>query len=374
MKGNAKPNQPPMDRDLEQLDLALESIVEAVTIVTPNNRIRYCNAACQRIFGYSRAELVGKPLAVLIPRAETLINDELIRASPGEKWEGEVIGVRKGGEQFFAHLTLTLTEGEDREVMGRVVVHRDITQRKWAEDEVQRTYEALRKSEAKNQALLSAIPDLTFRLSRSGTLLDYVDAEQSMALPSGEWLGRKISEVMPLEFAQRVIQFVEQALETGDTQIFECQLPIPWPDGDLHDWETRIVVSDDDEVLGIVRDITGRKRLKERLMQGQRMEALGWLAGGMAHDFNNLLTPIISYADLATGSLPPESPLRGFMQEIQKAAERATHLTRQLLAFSRRQVSEPKIVNLDSFVERPVRDGPWSARVSGREAPRAVGC
>jgi two-component system cell cycle sensor histidine kinase/response regulator CckA len=89
---------------------------------------------------------------------------------------------------------------------------------------------------------------------------------------------------------------------------------------------------------------------EEQLRQSQKLEAVGQLAGGIAHDFNNLLTVITGYSDLTMGKLRPEDPLRTYIEEIKKAGDRATSLTRQLLAFSRKQVLQPKILNLNSVI------------------------
>jgi PAS domain S-box-containing protein len=100
------------------------------------------------------------------------------------------------------------------------------------------------------------------------------------------------------------------------------------------------------------RDITDRRKLEEQLRQSQKMEAVGQLAGGVAHDFNNLLTAILGYCNLMLDDIPREDPLRADLEEIQLAGERAAALTRQLLAFSRRQMLQPQIVDINTIVQQ----------------------
>ena len=96
--------------------VALESIGEAVAIVSSDNRIQYVNHACERMYGYYKAELVGQTVSIFLPPGDAAVDEEMIRAAPGEKWEGEVVRVRKGGERFSALMTLTLTRNEEQEV------------------------------------------------------------------------------------------------------------------------------------------------------------------------------------------------------------------------------------------------------------------
>src|SRR5206468_3005160 len=104
-------------------------------------------------------------------------------------------------------------------------------------------------------------------------------------------------------------------------------------------------------LLGVSTEITERKRLEEQLLQSQKMEAVGQLAGGVAHDFNNILTAILGYADLLAADLPAADRRLEDVDEIRKAARRATALTRQLLAFSRKQVLEPRVLGLNELVD-----------------------
>lgn len=104
------------------------------------------------------------------------------------------------------------------------------------------------------------------------------------------------------------------------------------------------------EIVGALQDIDESKRLQQQLRQSQKMEAVGQLAGGVAHDFNNLLSVILSYSSMMLAELPAEAPMRADLQEINRAGERARVLTAQLLAFSRQQIIQPRVVELTQLV------------------------
>ena len=121
-------------------------------------------------------------------------------------------------------------------------------------------------------------------------------------------------------------------------------------DGSTFPQEVSLTAIPDGGLVCVVRDISERKRLEERLHRSQKLEAIGRLAGGVAHDFNNLLTAINGYASFARDSLPEGDPAREDIGQVLRAAGRATDLTRQLLAFSRRQIIDPQAVNLNELV------------------------
>jgi PAS domain S-box-containing protein len=144
------------------------------------------------------------------------------------------------------------------------------------------------------------------------------------------------------------------AAAVTDLRPFEFQCRMRGPDRTLHWLEGKGRVFDDNgapaRVLGVAIDITARKQLEEQFLQSQKMEAIGRLAGGVAHDFNNLLLAITGYAELLANRLDPLHPSAVHVQQIWKAADSAAALTRQLLAFSRRQVLQPQVIDLNEIV------------------------
>ena len=113
----------------------------------------------------------------------------------------------------------------------------------------------------------------------------------------------------------------------------------------------RVREENEPQVFGLALDITERRRLEEQLLQSQKLEAIGRLAGGVAHDFNNLLTAILGYARFALGALPADSPVREDVHQIERAGDRAAALTGQLLAYARRQMVTPRVVSLNDLVD-----------------------
>jgi PAS domain S-box-containing protein len=149
-----------------------------------------------------------------------------------------------------------------------------------------------------------------------------------------------------------VIEAAEAASKRGER--FQCEYRVIRKDGRVI-WvsDTAVVVPGSDShplMEGIIVDITERKQLEGQLQQARRMEAVGRLAGGIAHDFNNLLTIIKGYTELALTRVKVQPELRTDIERIEDASERAAALVRQLLAFSRRQVLQPKILDLNSIV------------------------
>ncbi|HEX6048910.1 MAG TPA: ATP-binding protein, partial [Gemmatimonadaceae bacterium] len=164
-----------------------------------------------------------------------------------------------------------------------------------------------------------------------------------------EHYGKRPGEIHPA-LGELKEPLIKRVLSTGE-KVLEQRLSATLGDGAERHWLARCFPIRDvsGEVTGVgamLVDTTEQRALEAQFLQAQKMEAVGRLAGGVAHDFNNLLTVITSYSTMALGSLRPQDPLREDMTEIRDAAERAARLTQQLLAFSRKQVMKPQVLNL----------------------------
>jgi PAS domain S-box-containing protein len=229
-----------------------------------------------------------------------------------------------------------------------VAVFADIT-------EQVRAKEALLGSEQRLRTLFETVNLIVLALDGQGRV-DYVNpyflrltGYTRAETVGSEWFRRFLPEAQRPPMLAVFREQVEHGLHP------HYQNPILTKAGEerMISWHNTVMRGPDGRAVGTLsvgEDITERLALEDRLLQAQKMEAVGRLAGGIAHDFNNVLTAIFGYADLIAGELPP-GPVQEDVQEIRNAATRAASLTRQLLAFSRRQVLQPAVLNLNELVE-----------------------
>ncbi len=223
--------------------------------------------------------------------------------------------------------------------------------------ERQRTEETLRASEERYRNLFESANDIVYTHDLQGRFTSINRAaERITGYTREEALGMSISDIVVPEHLELARQMIVRKLGGEGSTTYE--IAIRTKDGRrlLVEVSSHLTFEDGKPVgvLGIAREITERKRLEEQLRQSQRIEAIGRLAGGIAHDFNNLLTIIGAYSHMLLMDLPAQHPVRSYAEEILAAAERASALTDRLLAFSRRQVVQPVLVDLNEVVRNMV--------------------
>ncbi|MBI5569138.1 MAG: PAS domain S-box protein [Desulfomonile tiedjei] len=288
-------------------------------------------------------------LQLIAPEDRARAWDNIERTMLGEPQGGrEYVALRKDGSTFpgFVHSVPVVSQGTTVGVRGIIT---DFSERKKYE-------EALELSKRRLRQVIDLVPHFIFAKGRDGKfilankavaeaygttvedLIGKTDADLNPgSVSAGPLLGRdpKVIETDP--FQSTTEEFVIDA--AGASHILQTT-EIPFTESG----------SEIPAVLGISVDVTERKRLEEQLRQAAKMEAIGRLAGGVAHDFNNLLSVVMGYTDLLMHQIPQDSPQYGKLVQIGQAADRAAALTRQLLAFSRKQLLDVKVLSLNDVI------------------------
>ncbi len=226
-------------------------------------------------------------------------------------------------------------------------LEREIAERRQAE-------EAIRSSEARFRRLFEGSRDAIYISTPDGRLVDINPA--GVELFGYDSREEMLSLDIPRHLYVRPAQRDEfRATMTREGFVRDMEVSVQRRDGRILRVQISASAERDESGListyrGILRDVTARRELEESLDRAQRMESIGRVAGGVAHDFNNLLTAILGYTDLCERLLPDDAQAREYMHEITNAAARGADLTAQLLAFSRRQVLSPKVLDLNAVV------------------------
>ncbi len=334
-------------RTLRQDTQAMDSAIDGMAIIDCAGKHAYANPAFARMMGYQDPrELLGRRWQDCFSKGDVAPVLAELRQSLRKtgKWFGALTIHHRDGGLFPMEVAITqLPEG------GVVCLSRDITDRQHAE-------KARIEAEAKYRTLVEQVAAISY-IAEVGVHGEWLYVSPQIEMMFGftlqEWMEDSkgwTRHVHPEDHA--LIETAEEAYKRGER--YQAEYRVIRKDGRVIWVSDTAVVAPGNKLRpvmeGIIVDITERKHLETQLQQSRKMEAVGRLAGGIAHDFNNLLTIIKGYTELALarGKLSPE--LRTDIERIEDASERAAGLVRQLLAFSRRQVLQPKVLDLNAIV------------------------
>jgi two-component system cell cycle sensor histidine kinase/response regulator CckA len=336
--------------DLHRLAAIVEWSDDAIVGASFDGIVTDWNVGAERMTGFSRGEIIGKRFSMFTPPE---LADEPLKVQ-ARLLQGESVvryeSVRKRKDGKLIHVAITASPLKDQSgrIVGSSAILRNITERKSMED-------AHRRSEASFRSFVENAPYGILKTTPEGKIVQANPALVQMLGYASE------QEVLGLNMGADVYRNPgerDEATMWSRRQDSVQGVEVEWKDKNGKPFMIRCaahVVRDHNgkvEFLeGIVEDISERRAMELQLRQGQKMEAVGRLAGGIAHDFNNLLGVISGYAELVSEQIEPASDACNSVEQIRKAADRASSLTGQLLAFSRQQVLETKILDVNAIVE-----------------------
>ena len=340
----------------------LEAIPDAVAAVNQQGVIVQINSQTEALFGYTRGELIGQKIEILVPERQRPHHDlhrEQFHRQPKTRRMGfgslDLYGRRRDGSEFPVEISLSpVATGDGMIVLSAI---RDVSDRVRIEQELRRAHEELdrrktrelRDSQNRLALIVDSSQDAIIGKNLDGIVTHWnKGAEDIYGYTAQEMIGQSITMLAPPERADEIpgilrkiragerVEYFESVRITKDKRRLHVSISV----SPIHDEDGKVVGAST-----IARNITAQKKVEDQLRQSQKMEAVGRLAGGVAHDFNNLLGIVTACSELLRDRVDADS--EEYIDNIQEAAKRGASLTRQLLAFGRRQPAQSQLLDLN---------------------------
>ncbi len=323
------------------------SAQEGIVVVDEHQRCVLWNPFMERLTGVPAQDVVGKPLMQTTSLGVLTQLETMERALAGQHVEDDVERPTPSGSSAWLLVAHTPLKNADGGIRGAIVTVHDITELKQAE-------QALRESQKRTSTTLAALGVGVWELDLATRAVVWTENASPLLASSPDSI-RALNDIIDrIHPDDRVptLSAIDRAIATRSD--FDVESRIVLPDGSIQWMRSKGRVVPDptggaERLIGVTSDVTGRHLLERQFLQAQKMEAVGQLAGGVAHDFNNLLTAILGYSAMVKEGI--SDPVgRKNVDEVIKAAMRATALTKQLLAFSRRETPEVVVLNANEVV------------------------
>jgi two-component system, cell cycle sensor histidine kinase and response regulator CckA len=324
----------------------------AIILLSPEGRPTSWNTSIRSVLGYEKAEFLQTSAADLYPPEDQQSGRpaaDLARAAEHGRFTTDRWLVRKDGSRFWGSVSTNSVHDRQGRLLGFARRLRDLSESKQVQEQLHRKQNAL-------ELALEAAGLGTWELERStGEVHLDARAKAIFGLPPDEpaTYARWVDRIHP-DDRERSVERWECAVR--DRVPYSAEYRVIWPDGSVHSimavgrCTTDPATGTPVHFTGVVLDLTERRRAEEHLQESLRLEAVGRLAGGIAHDLNNMLAAILGFGEILGRSFEPNDPRISDVEQISRAAERSARLTRQLLAFARRELIQPRPLDINAVV------------------------